>query len=225
MTSLKMADTSECCYLEYPVVEPIFDGNAVKLPFLLKDYVCPRTFVSFIGEGENYNCPQLVGWIITATIMGQVKVNLFHAPLADDIIFTSTFNPLKDMDRLGEMHFTNKIEGSSYIKRWVDCRSKEFFHQYHQLLSKNSFQTITAPNASCNFFWQSLSSIFWKIFSHASIWMVDMAVEILFGDETKFCHGGPFLFIELKFVVIKWFFCSCIALHHPTIPLDYWSGL
>ena len=55
-----MADAGECCYQEYPDVEPLFDGNPVKLPFL-KDYVCPGTFVSLVGEGgENYNHPQLV---------------------------------------------------------------------------------------------------------------------------------------------------------------------
>jgi len=80
-----MADASECCDQEYRDVEPIFDGIAVKLP-VLKDHVCPGTFVSFVGEGENYNRSQVVGRIITATPTGQVKENLFRAPLADDNI-------------------------------------------------------------------------------------------------------------------------------------------
>ena len=37
----------------------------------------------------------------------------------------------------------------------------------------------------------------------ANLSEIKLAVEISFGNETKFCHGGPFLFIYLKFVVIK----------------------
>jgi len=65
-------------------IEPVFDGSSIRLPFF-KDYVCSRTFVSFLGDHGHDNAHLLqVGQIITFTPMSQVKVNLFCPPVPDD---------------------------------------------------------------------------------------------------------------------------------------------
>ena len=64
-------------------IEPVFDGRSIRLPFY-KNYVCPETFVSFLGDCGHDKTQLLVGQIITFAPMGQFKVNLFCAPVPDD---------------------------------------------------------------------------------------------------------------------------------------------
>ena len=61
-------------------VKPIFVGDSIRLQFF-KDHVCPRTFVSSF-ENQNGNQQQL-GKILMTIPIGQIKVNLFLAPLPD----------------------------------------------------------------------------------------------------------------------------------------------
>ena len=97
---------------------------------------------------------------------------------------------------------------ASFIRKFMYLRANSS-PNVTNLLGKKTHFFVSWPNE--NSFGFSFGSSCQK---KTSVWLVHAAVEISFGNETKFCHREPFLFIELKFVVIKQFFYSCTAIHH-----------